>query len=411
MSNSEITQAASVLKRADELLRDGDHAVLATLSHIIGSSSQPLSTRMVIAADGSFTGAVSGGCVEGDIRRVAALVLADRRPRLQHYRKVEDPILEVGLNCEGQIDVLLEPLTEEILAPLTGSNTPAARSVPTAGSDPGSRAPGTGAAPGGAILLIRYSAGKPDDPAPVRALSSWPPDSGAIATALGGPAAMGAPPGPPPSGDAHISSAPPGSAPAAIAVFEPALLAGLTDSLRSTEAPVSVRSATGEVLYAEPLLPPPLLAIFSAADIARPLTRLAKVMGFRVIISDPRENYAVRERFPVADEVYCGWPSELPMHEAFGSRAYVVSLNHEPRFEDDLFRMLMGKPRVAYIGAIGKAKRQTERLERQHREGYDLSQLPQVHTPVGLKLGGKGPEAIALSIIAEIQSVRFRPIR
>jgi hypothetical protein len=92
--------------------------------------------------------------------------------------------------------------------------------------------------------------------------------------------------------------------------------------------------------------------------------------------------------------------------DGLGRRACVVSLTHETRFEDDLFRTLMTMPRVSYVGCMGKRARHTEREARQAESGFDLSVLPPVHTPIGLDLGGKAPEDIALSIVAEIQASR-----
>ena len=328
---------------ASRLLSEQTPAVIATITRVIGSSSQPLGTRMIISSDGSSWGAVSGGCVEGDIRRVAMEVLADGRPRLQHYKKVEDPILEVGLNCEGRIDVLLEPLSEETLPPALPRDDREA-----------------------ALVTVRYSSADPEHPSPERHVLPWPPSEETL-------------------GDGAVVT-----------------------TLLATEAPFAHQSATGEILYCEPVLPRPTLAIFSAAEPAGPLSRIAAVMGFRVIVTDPRDAYADPDRFPDAAAVYALWPSELPKHERLGNRTFVVSLNHEPKFEDDLFRMLMEQPAVAYIGAIGKAKRQEERLARQDRAGYDLSKLPAVHTPIGIKLGGRDAAAIALSIMAEIQTVRYK---
>jgi xanthine dehydrogenase accessory factor len=86
-------------------------------------------------------------------------------------------------------------------------------------------------------------------------------------------------------------------------------------------------------------------------------------------------------------------------------RTFVVSLNHEARFEDALLRALADCP-VRYLGAIGKRVRHEERLARAADSGLDLARLPEVHTPIGLDIGGKTPEEIALSIIAEIIAVK-----
>jgi xanthine dehydrogenase accessory factor len=179
--------------------------------------------------------------------------------------------------------------------------------------------------------------------------------------------------------------------------------------------PRSVRGSDGRTTLVELVGSPPTLLIVSASSVAYPLSSLAKTLGYRVVITDPRSDYVTRDLFPDADELLCIWPRELPKHVTFGPRVYVVSLNHEARFEDDLIAMLAAKasaraaarPVVGYLGAIGKAKRHTERVERLTAAGVDLSVLPPIHTPIGLDLGGKGAEEVALSVMAEIQAHRY----
>jgi xanthine dehydrogenase accessory factor len=323
-----------LIENARNWLEAGRPLALATITRIRGSSSQPLGARMVIADEEDFVGSVSGGCVERDVTLQAEPVLAAGVPRLLEYAKVDDTELEVGLNCDGTIDVLLEPLSGDLLAMLE-------------------RPPGT-------TLVTRY---RTPDGREVRDLE-------------------------------HL----------------------LLPQKPQTESGAPVCHVTPtedglQVELTEPRISPPLLLIFGAGTVAYPLSTLARAMGFRVVVADPRATYARAEHFPDAHEVIRAWPSELPERlgtgaEGLGERASVVSLTHETRFEDDLFRTLMSVPRVRYIGCMGKRARHTEREARQAASGFDLSVLPPVHTPIGLDLGGKAPEDIALSIMAEIQAVR-----
>jgi len=154
-------------------------------------------------------------------------------------------------------------------------------------------------------------------------------------------------------------------------------------------------------------LPPPLLLIFGAEPIAAPLVRMARIMGFRTVVTDARPAFATRDNYPDADEVIAAWPEEVVRQIGVNERTYVVSLNHEPRFEDAMLRALAGRP-IAYLGAIGKRQRHAERIARAQEAGFDLGQLPPIHTPVGLDIGGKSQEETALSIIAEIIAVKNR---
>jgi xanthine dehydrogenase accessory factor len=133
--------------------------------------------------------------------------------------------------------------------------------------------------------------------------------------------------------------------------------------------------------------------------------RLAKIMGFRTVVSDARPAFATPDKHPDADLVLAEWPAEVVDRLEVDNRTFVVSLNHEPRYEDAMLRALLGHE-FAYLGAIGKRQRHAERLARAAETGLDLAELPPIRTPVGLDLGGKSPEEIALSILAEIVAVK-----
>jgi xanthine dehydrogenase accessory factor len=289
----------------------------------------------------------------------AQKTLADGVARRLHYRQVKDSVFEIGLNCEGQIDVLLEQLTDSLLADLTA------------------RAP--------SVRLTGYRGVRED------AGDGAADDAGDDATEV-----------------RHIlvEDAPPASDTVAPEISGSPCVMDAVDAARESMQPRSVTDEAGWNYLIEPISTKPTLLIVSASSVAYPLCRLGRALGYRVVVSDPRTDYLSPERFPDADLILPVWPRELPGHIEFGLDCVVVSLNHEPRFEDDLFRVLESQPAVGYIGAIGKRQRQVERIERQTDSGYDLARLPAIHTPVGLDLGGKSPEEIALSILAEIQAVR-----
>jgi xanthine dehydrogenase accessory factor len=148
-----------------------------------------------------------------------------------------------------------------------------------------------------------------------------------------------------------------------------------------------------------------MLLIVGGTQLAVPLVRLANMLGFRTVVTDARPAYATREKHPEADLLLPGWPGDVLPELGIDERTYVVSLNHEPRFEDALWRALAGHP-VAYIGAIGKPQRKQEREERLAVAGFDLGQFPPIHTPVGLDIGGSSDAERALSVMAEVIAVR-----
>jgi xanthine dehydrogenase accessory factor len=330
-----------ILAQAAEWLDAGEPVAVATIVRIFGSSSQPLGARMAITRDNRFAGAVSGGCVETDVYETSQDVLASGNALMLHYKHVENPLVEIGLNCEGKIDVLVEKLDQPMLDLL--------RSGPERHVKVTLCAPGTPAEPNARHAQI-------------------------LADGSGGD---GLP-------DAAIRDA-------------------LT-AMRS-DKPASTTYPDGTVALFEPVLPPPVLLIFGGDVAAQPLVRFAKILGMRTVVTDARPAFATREKHPDADEVIAAWPADVIRRVGVDIRTFVVSLNHEPRFEDALMLALAGHE-IGYLGAIGKRVRHEERSARLQDAGLDMAQLPTIHTPIGLDIGGKSPEEIALSIIAEIVAVK-----
>lgn len=160
----------------------------------------------------------------------------------------------------------------------------------------------------------------------------------------------------------------------------------------------------GAELFVEYLPPPPRLILFGAGDDAQPLARLAKEMGWRVVVTDPRSAYATRERFSSADEVRVLPPEELA---ALPSDAWTVAvvMTHHYRFDLPALKALLPRE-LRYLGLLGPKKRAERILEDLRRDGLTVTSAmrERLHAPVGLDLGGGTPEEVALSITAEIQS-------
>ena len=158
--------------------------------------------------------------------------------------------------------------------------------------------------------------------------------------------------------------------------------------------------------FSEPFRRAAQLVIIGAIHIAIPLHRLAKLMGYEVIVVDARAKFATKERFPEADELIVAWPDEAMANIAVDNSTYVVILTHDPKFDLPALRSVLGKP-AGYIGAIGSRKTNQNRFDALRKEGFTEAQLSLVHGPIGLDLGGRGAEETALGILAEITAVRF----
>lgn len=159
-------------------------------------------------------------------------------------------------------------------------------------------------------------------------------------------------------------------------------------------------------VFIDIVAPPPVLLVFGAGHIAQPLTRMARELDFRTIVADARESWATERRFPHVDELIVGWPDSVLDHVALDGRTYVALLSHDERFETPVFRAVKGSP-IRYIGAMGSRRTHRARLERLAAEAWTEGELEAIHGPIGIDIGAETPAETAVSILAEMISVRY----
>ena len=161
---------------------------------------------------------------------------------------------------------------------------------------------------------------------------------------------------------------------------------------------------TSVSVFVESFAPPPQMLIFGAVDFTAALGRVAKILGYRVIVCDAREVFATPRRFPMADEVVVDWPNRVfdRVGASLGPRDAVCILTHDPKFDVPAVVGAL-KSRAGYIGVMGSRKTHEKRLERLIDEGVDPSEFEaRVMSPIGLDIGARSPEETAVSICAEI---------
>jgi len=158
------------------------------------------------------------------------------------------------------------------------------------------------------------------------------------------------------------------------------------------------------VAFIESWAPPPQMWIFGAVDSTAALAKVAKVLGYRVLVCDAREIFATRRRFPMADEVVVSWPAPVfaERGHTLTARDAICILTHDPKFDVPAVEGALATS-AGYIGVMGSRTTHAKRLERLADVGVDRpDQLARLMSPVGLDLGARTPEETAISICAEI---------
>lgn len=161
---------------------------------------------------------------------------------------------------------------------------------------------------------------------------------------------------------------------------------------------------TSEVYIATHPAPPTLL-IFGAVHVAQSLARLARPLGYRVVVTDARATLATEERFPDVDQLIVAWPDEAIEQLQIGPQTYVAILTHDPKFDEPALVGTLATD-ARYIGAVGSRKTGEERRQRLLDAGVDVDSLSRVRGPIGLNIGAESPDEMAVSILAEIIAVR-----
>jgi xanthine dehydrogenase accessory factor len=165
-----------------------------------------------------------------------------------------------------------------------------------------------------------------------------------------------------------------------------------------------VREVGGERLYFERHAAPLTLIVFGATHVAIPLVSMGRIMGLRTVVIDGRDTFATRERFPDADELMVGMPSELAERMVLGRESLVVLLSHDYKYDLPVLRAVLESD-AAYVGVLGSRRRGRALLDFLAGEGVAAEALARVRIPVGLDIGGTTPEEIALSVLAEAVAV------
>ncbi len=334
---------------ADEFFRHyvdrGEPLVLATVAQTLGSTYRKAGAQMLIAGDGRVAGLLSGGCLEADLMARAGTVLQTGEPATVHYdtRSSDDVIWGIGLGCEGAMTILLTRLD------------------------------------------------RANDYQPFKFASrcrfEQTEASFAVVTRSSNPKF--------PSGAAFWTQNKHSAPASVVTAMEVPTPRGAGPSSRVVEA----EDATFLVV---PIELPPRLLILGAGPDAMPLVEIAGLMNWQVTVLDHRPAYAVRERFPRARRVALKPSAELPTELQAGQYDAAVVMSHH-LLSDQAYLAALADSSIPYVGLLGPAPRRIRLL---HEIGDKAARLSgRLYGPIGLDIGARSPESIALAIVAEIQAV------
>ncbi|GGT22626.1 XdhC family protein [Streptomyces chromofuscus] len=329
---------------------------LATVVGVSRSAPRDPGAAMAVGPGDEVVGSVSGGCVEGAVFELAQEVVADGEARLETFGYSDEDAFAVGLTCGGEITVLVRPVTPE-RDPAFGE---VARSV----------------ADGTPVTLATVT----DGPAPRGAtLAVWPDQvTGTLGTS--------------------------GLDVAVTADARGELALGATGVRHY--GPHGERREDDVSVFLHSFAPPPRMLVFGAIDYAAAVARVGDFLGYRVTVCDARPVFATPKRFPPGVEVVVDWPHRYLRGTDTDERTVVCVLTHDPKFDVPLLEEALRRP-AAYIGAMGSRRTHDERAERLTEAGLTARELSRLRSPIGLDLGARTPEEVAVSVAAEIVALRW----
>ncbi len=344
-----MKEIKDIIKAFDAATRKGKKTALATVVHVEGSSYRRPGARMLVTEDGELTGAISGGCLEGDALRKAVLAITQKKNKLVVYDTTDEDDAKLGiqLGCNGIVSILFEPVDHRVVSnPISLLKTLITDHEP-------------------AVLITGHSLNNMQ----------------------------------------HYGTCSVENFPLLVRQELSAISKEVFTSGNSTHAVLSVGNNRQQFFF-EYCQPSVYLVIVGAGNDAMPLAYMAGILGWPVTIVDGRMSHATAQRFPMAEKILVGKPHETITRLTTDDRTAVVLMTHNYNYDIEMLRLLMAIP-LPYIGILGPASKRNRMFSELEQKGiiYSSGDLQNVYGPTGLNLGAETSEEIALSITAEIMAV------
>jgi xanthine/CO dehydrogenase XdhC/CoxF family maturation factor len=353
-----MKEIRDIIKAYDEAKKAGKQTALATVVHVEGSSYRRPGARMLIEDDGQLTGAISGGCLEGDALRKALMVMSEKRSKLVTYDTMDDDDAKfgVGLGCNGIIQVLIEPIND------VDSNHP--------------------------IHYLKLVDEKRQTSVLITLFSLQDKKATQYGTCL----LL--------KEDGNVIEHTP--------VLKDILLADASEALSTQTSSFRNYISNDHDLTAfiEVIKPPVSVIVIGAGNDVMPLVSMADILGWETTVIDGRANYAKKERFASACQVLVSKPEKALEQITVDEHTVFLLMTHNYNYDKAMLVQLLQK-NVPYIGMLGPKKKRERILNELKDEGISFTgqQLSVLHSPVGLDIGAETSEEIALSILSEIKAM------
>ncbi len=343
-----------IFKEARRLLGKGEPFVLATVVRTRGSTPQKPGAKLLVRSDGSAVGTLGGGCIEADVWAEAKEILEEKGgPQVRSFFLNEEIAAKDGLVCGGNMDILIDPLEqqpesslliEEILAAYQGKGDRALATLVM----------GKGKVKNGAKLFIKA-------------------DGTTVGTL----------------GDEALE--------------QKAVEAALEMMPKGRDRWIETKEGK---LFVESFTTPPTLVVAGGGHVGKALYTLAKFLEFKVIIVDDRPMYANKERFPEADAIVIDEYDRGLRGLDLTPNCHVIVATRGHKL-DDIALAEAARSRAGYVGLLGSKRKAVMIYRDLIRQGIPLERIAEIRAPVGLDLGGRTPEEIAMSVMAEILALRY----
>jgi len=350
-----VIDMEEVFSQIETLSKIEKRAAMATLVATRGTAPKKEGAKMWVGDNGHIMGSVTiGGCVDARVIEESEAALNANAPRCFSISLGEEDAWEGGFTCAGTIDVMIEPVN------LTGSEDPLVNLYRT----------------------VRGEVEKGKCAVVVTLLAS--PSSKLLVFEDGRQ-----------SGTLGASELDRAAQPVALELIQKR--ASRTVALDSNQSFSKV--------FFEVHGPTPTLVVFGAGHVSMPLVSLAKALGLRTVVVDGRPRFATRERFPDADELLIGIPSEIARTLAYTSSTFVVLAAHDYKYDIPVLKAVLNTG-ASYIGMLSSKRRGEAILRFLSESGVDAAALERVRVPTGLDIGAATAGEIALSILAEAVAVK-----